>query len=134
MTLQEAIAQQPPWVGLWLKWLFFGVFTLPIALLIWRQSRIAGIATVLSSVAAAISVGWLFDRLGYVKLLGLPHIVLWTPLVIYLVALLRRKDMPNWPRWIIIVVLGTILISLAFDYTDVMRYLLGERAPLAGPA
>ena len=32
------------------------------------------------------------------------------------------------------VVLATILISLAFDYTDVLRYLIGERTPLAKPA
>ena len=134
MTIEEAIAQQPEWVGLWLKWLFFGVFILPLALLIWRQSRIAGIATVLSSVVAAIGVGWLFDQLGYVKLLGLPHIILWTPLVIYLIWQLRRADMPKWPRWIMAVVVVTILISLAFDYADVLRYLLGETQPFASPA
>lgn len=134
MTIEEAIAQQPEWVGLWLKWLFFGVFILPLALLIWRQSRIAGIATVLSSVVAAVGVGWLFDQLGYVKLLGLPHIVLWTPLVIYLIWQLRRADMPKWPRWIMAVVVITILTSLAFDYADVVRYLLGETQPFASPA
>ena len=115
MTLQEAMAHQPQWVVLWLKWLFFGVFILPLALLVWRQTRIAGAATFLASVAGAFSVGWLYDELGYVKLLGLPHIVLWTPLVIYMVALLRRADMPKLPRWIMAVVLVTILISLAFE-------------------
>jgi hypothetical protein len=63
MTLEEAIAQQPAWVGY-----------------------------------------WLYDRMGYVKLLGLPHIVVWTPLAIYLVVLLRRDDLPMWlngaePGW-----------------------------------
>jgi hypothetical protein len=32
------------------------------------------------------------------------------------------------------VVLATILVSLAFDYADVARYLLGERAATALPA
>jgi integral membrane sensor domain MASE1 len=71
--------------------------------------------------------------MGYVKLLGLPHIFVWTPLAIYFVTLLRRPDVPVWPRRVIVVALGTILISLAFDYTDVARYLLGERTPLARP-
>ncbi|MEZ5834098.1 MAG: hypothetical protein R3D05_23240, partial [Dongiaceae bacterium] len=133
MTLPEAIAQQPQWIGLWLNWLLFAAFILPFALLIWRQSRIAALAAIVTAVAGAFGIGWLYDRMGYVKLLGLPHIVLWTPLAIYLVVQLRRADMPQWPRRIIMVVLATILISLAFDYTDAVRYLLGERTPLASP-
>jgi hypothetical protein len=42
--------------------------------------------------------------------------------------------MPRWPRRIIAVVLATIAVSLAFDYVDALRYLLGERTPLARPA
>jgi hypothetical protein len=133
VTFEEAIALQPPWLAYWLYWLIFGTLVLPIALLIWRQSRVAGVATVAASLAAGLSVSWLFDRMGYVKLLGLPHIIVWTPLAIYLFFQIRRVDMPKWPRWIMIIVLVTLLISLAFDYTDVLRYLLGERTPLAKP-
>jgi hypothetical protein len=134
MTLEEAIAQQPAWIGYWLYWLMFGAFVLPFALLIWRQSRIAGIAAIAAGIVAGFGVGWLHDQMGYVKLLGLPHIVVWTPLAIYLAVLLRRDDMPRWPRGIIAVVLATIAVSLVFDYVDALRYLLGERTPLARPA
>jgi hypothetical protein len=133
MTLQEAIAQQPQWIGWWLIWLTFGAFLLPFALLFWRSSRIAGAASILASVASAYGVGWVYDRLGYVKLLGAPHILFWTPLAIYLIVLLRRGDLPVWPRRIIYVVLATIVVSLAFDYSDVARYLLGERTPSVPP-
>ena len=134
MTLEQAIAQQPAWVGYWLYWLLFGAFVLPLTLLVWRQSRIAGVAAIVAAVVAGFGVGWLYDQMGYVKLLGLPHIVAWTPLAIYLFVQIRRDDMPRWPRRIMVVVLATILVSLAFDYTDAVRYLLGERTPLAGPA
>jgi hypothetical protein len=107
---------------------------LPIALLIWRQSRIAAVATIVTSAAGAFGVQWLYSHLGYVKLLGLPHIVLWTPLAYYLFVQVRRGDMPPWPRRIMMVVLATIMISLAFDYADIVRYALGERTPLAKPA
>jgi len=133
MTLQGAIAQQPAWIGYWLNWLLFGAFILPVSLLIWRQSRVAAIVTVVASVAGAFGTNWLYTKMGYVKLLGLPHIIVWTPLAIYLFGQIRRADMPKWPRWIIGVVLASILISLAFDYTDAMRYLLGEKSPLARP-
>jgi uncharacterized membrane protein YeaQ/YmgE (transglycosylase-associated protein family) len=131
MTMEEAIALQPPWLAYWLYWLVFGAVVLPLALLIWRQSRIAGLAALVAGVVGGYAVGWLYDRMGYVKLLGLPHIIVWTPLAIYLFYQIRRADMPKWPRWIMIVVLATILISLAFDYVDVLRYLLGERTPFA---
>jgi hypothetical protein len=133
MTLQEAIAQQPQWIGWWLNWMLFGAFLLPFALLFWRQTRIAGIATILASVGGAFGVNWLFAQLGYVKLLGLPHILLWTPVAIYLAVLIRHPDTPVWPRRIMLVVLATIVVSLAFDYTDVARYVLGERTPTIPP-
>mgnify|MGYP006919624262 FL=1 len=134
MTFDQAIALQPAWLGYWLNWLLFGAFILPFALLIWRQSRVAGLATIIASAAGAFAVNWLFDRMGYVKLLGLPHIIVWTPLAWYLFIQMRRADMPRWPKRIIVVVLATILISLAFDYADVLRYALGERMSFAKPA
>ena len=134
MTMQEAIDLQPLWVRLWLNWMLFGAFALPLALLIWRQSRIAGIATLISDVAAGFGTGWLYSQMGYVKLLGLPHILFWTPVAIYLFLQLRRADLPKWPRWIMTVVLATIVVSLAFDYTDALRYVLGERTPTFKPA
>ena len=130
MTLNEAIALQPTWVWLWVNWLFFGAFILPIALLIWRQSRLAGVVAVAASVLAGFGVFWLYGQMGYVKLLGLPHIVIWTPLAIWLLAQMRRADMPVWPKRIMAVVLATLLISLVFDYVDAARYFMGERAPL----
>lgn len=132
MTMQDAIALQPEWVGHWLKWLFFGAFLLPLALLVWKESRVAAVVTVVASVAGGFATNWLYGIYGYVKLLGLPHIVVWTPLAIYLVVQMRKPDMPKAPRVIMGVVLGTIVISLAFDYADVVRYVLGEQTPLAG--
>jgi uncharacterized membrane protein YphA (DoxX/SURF4 family) len=63
VTFEEAIALQPPWLAYWLYWLIFGTLVLPIALLIWRQSRIAGVVAVAASLAAGLSVSWLFDRM-----------------------------------------------------------------------
>ncbi len=127
MTFEEAIAAQPAWVGIWLNVLLFGAFILPVSLLIWKQTRLTAVITVIASIIGAVSTAWLFGQMGYVKLLGLPHIIVWTPLVIYLYRQQARGDMPVWPRRIIWVVMTTILISLAFDYTDVARYVLGER-------
>ncbi len=134
MTLEEAIAQQPQWVQIWLNILLLGAFVLPAVLLIWRQTRVAGIVSLVVSATAAYGVVWLYDRMGYVKLLGLPNLFLWTPLVIYLIGQFRRDDLPQIPRVLLGAVIATLLISLAFDFSDVIRYILGERVPTALPA
>jgi len=75
MTFNEAIALQPAWVGMWLNILLFGAFILPVSLLIWKQTRITAIITVVASVVGGMATQWLFGQMGYVKLLGLPHII-----------------------------------------------------------
>jgi hypothetical protein len=128
MTLTEAIATQPMWVQIWLNVLFVGAYVLPLALFIWAPSRRAGIVTVLGSVLAGAGIFWLYAQLGYVRLLGLPHILIWTPLVVFLWGQSKRPDMPRAPRLILYTVMAVIAVSLAFDYVDAARYILGDRA------
>ncbi len=132
MTLPEAIATQPAWIGHWLNILMLGGFILPVILLFWPSSRRVAICTLLAGVVSAYAVGEMFNIGGYTKLLGLPHVMLYTPVVIVLWQNLRHGDMPNWPRRITWAVLIVLCISLAFDYVDVLRYWMGNRAPLAG--
>ena len=71
---------------------------------------------------------------GVVKLLGLPHLLIWGPLAVYLFRKQAKDAMPIAARWIIRVILVTLLISLAFDVVDVLGYLAGERTPLGAEA
>jgi hypothetical protein len=130
MTFEQAIATQPVWIFWWLNWMLVGVFAPPLVLLIWQQSRMAAVISIIANVAAGLGVVWIFNQLGYVKLMGITHVLLWTPLAIYLFKQIKRPDMPKWPRLIIGVMFATIMVSLAFDYVDVLRYILGERSPL----
>jgi hypothetical protein len=130
MTLAQSIATQPLWVQYWLYILVFSIVALPIALLIWKQTRLTAVITIAASVIAGLGVSWIYDRLGYVKLLGLPHIILWTPLVWYLWQQIKRADMPIWPRRIMMVIMAMFVLSLVFDYVDAARYVLGERVPV----
>jgi len=132
MTMQEAIALQPAWIGTWLMVLLACAFILPISLIFWKKTRIAGIITPIASFASAFLTGQLYNAFGYVKLLGLGHIVFWTPLVIYLIMLWRNGEVPKVPQIILSVVIGAILISLVFDYVDLAKYILGDRTPLEG--
>lgn len=132
MTLEDAMLTLPAWVGIWLNILMLGAFIAPLFLLIWRESRWIGAATLLAGIASAIGVSMMYDAGGYTKLLGMPHILFYTPLVYVLWRKIQQGVLPVWPQRIVWVVLITVLISLAFDYTDALRYLLGNRTPIAG--
>jgi uncharacterized membrane protein YeaQ/YmgE (transglycosylase-associated protein family) len=133
MTMQEALTLQPLWVRVWLDWLMIGAMILPLGLFIWRQTRFAALMNLIAGVLGGVGTGYLYNRMGYVKLLGLPHIVVWTPLAIYYFQSLRGGGLPKYASWIMVVAFLTITISLAFDYTDVLRYILGNRTPMAMP-
>lgn len=131
MSLTQAMAEfGPSWLQIWLPILLAGGFVAPLVLLIWRQSRVIGAIGFVASMGAAIGVDYMYKQMGYVKLLGLPHIILWTPLVIFMVLQLRRDDLPVWPRRIITFIIVILGISLVFDFVDVARYFLGNTLPL----
>ena len=87
------------------------------------------IPVALLSIFVLPSMLLLYHYFGYSRILGLSHIVFWTPAVVYLL-----KIRPTWrvrETWLgkwIVVTLAVMLISLAFDYVDLVRWLMGERA------
>lgn len=129
MTLDEAMtAHGPAWLSIWLPILLGGAFILPLTLLIWKTTRWAAVISVAAALIGAVTTNLLYAKMGYVKLLGLPHILVWTPLVAYLLFKLRSPVITIAPKVIMSVICAVIVISLAFDYFDVIRYLLGNRA------
>ena len=134
MTFEQAVGTLPLWVQYWAYFQLFGAFLLPFALFIWRETRLAGLIALGCGVGAGISTNALYNAMGYTKLIGLGHILFWTPLAIYLAWRLRQGTIRSWPKWIMLTILATLVVSLAFDYADSVRYLLGERTPIAMPA
>lgn len=131
MSLTDAMSEfGPSWLQVWMPLLLLGGFIAPLALLIWRDTRVIGLIAFVTSLIAAVSIDFMYKQMGYVKLLGLPHVILWTPLVAYLLIQLRRKDFAVWPTRIIKFIITILVISLAFDYVDAIRYFLGNTLPL----
>lgn len=127
MELVEAfmrdIAAGPAWVEAWVN--FMGVvFFLAIPFAFVRVEARWALVVMALSLPAMLG---LYAAVGFVRLLGIVHVVLWTPLAVYL---WRRRN--AWRmretlagKWIALLFV-TILVSLAFDYSDVVRYLLGD--------
>lgn len=132
MSFSDAVATMPALLRLWVLWLTIVMIAAPLILLAWQQTRRDGVVILAASVAVVVSMHWLYAQVGFVRLLGLPHVLIWTPLAVYLALRLREGIVPALPRIVIWIFLASILISLAFDYTDILRWLLGERGAMTG--
>ncbi len=128
-TLNDAIASQPVWLQAWVMVL---VLTHVLALVFVVKKGADGwgvrgepIAIFLSFVAAAVLMNWLFEQYGYVRLLGLGHLVFWTPAYVWVAMRRRQIGTDSIFGKYVLVYLVVAGISLAVDAIDVARYLTG---------
>ncbi len=68
----------------------------------------------------------IYNTAGYTRLLGLSHIIAWTPLLPYLLSQRRPFTEENWAGRYLYWFMAVITVSLIFDYIDVVRYFLGD--------
>ena len=130
MTFEQSIATQPQWVQMWLIWLGVVVFLGPFLLLFSKPTRRDAVVLFLTNLAIYAAMMWLFQQVGFVRLLGIVHIIFWTPAAVYLWVRLKSRAITFPFRQIMWLILTTIIVSLAFDYADVIRYFLGETASM----
>lgn len=113
---------EPLWLKAWVGWMMI----MNSACLIFLKNREA--RWVLAAwIANIIFMTILAEQIGYVRLLGLSHVIFWTPLMVYL--LLRRSTFDLsalYGRWLAILI-ATNCISLIIDYVDVARYFFGDK-------
>jgi hypothetical protein len=91
----------------------------------WRL-RFEAIVIIVAFLLAGNFMDYLYAQYGYVRLLGLAHIVFWTP--VYAWIFTHRKDYAATPYFAKFVTFYLVMagISLFIDIIDVARYLLGE--------
>ncbi|MEL7280408.1 MAG: hypothetical protein AAFY35_00205 [Pseudomonadota bacterium] len=130
MTLSEAIGTQALWIQIWVGWLALFNIAALAALLIKRDTRPHGLVIGAAFIANYLLMNWLYNQYGYARILGLAHVLIWTPLVLYLVFALRGPTIRGWIRPLTQVFVVSMLVSLAFDYVDVARWVMGERASM----
>ena len=129
-TLSEAIALQPGWL---LTWIYALVATNLAAVLFifgrvdgkWKF-RLEALAILLSFIAAGSFMEYLYGQYGYVRLLGIAHLVFWTPVYIWI----WRRRAEHFPTTTLfgkylIVYLVVDGISLVIDAIDVVRHFTG---------
>ncbi len=117
------VMQEPLWLQAWVGWMML-VNTAALLFLKQPAARVVLVAWI----GNIITMGVLYEMVGYVRLLGLSHVIWWTPLAVYLWRQRAQFQAPDWFGYWGRVLLATILASLVIDYIDVVRYLLGDGA------
>ena len=120
------LQEMPLWVQIWVTWLGL-INTLSVAFL-FSRSRTEIRWTLLAWIVAFTTLMAIFALQGQEmsRLMGLGHIIAWTPLVIYLWR--RRGEIYlTYSSGVYLHLLFlTNLISLMFDYVDFVRFFLGH--------
>jgi hypothetical protein len=123
-TLGSHMMNQAPWLVAWLMWLVFVNVVSVIFVIRHTEARWVLVAFVVN----VPLMNLLYDSYGFVRVLGLSHIIVWTPLLVFLV-LRRSRFNPRtlFGGWITVLML-TNGISLVVDYVDLARFLMGDGA------
>ena len=119
----------PLWVQIWVAGILVPVNVLPFFLL---ESAV-GQAGALAALLVLVTNGplmWVYR--GMNKVLSIPHLIAWGPLVIYLLMLLSesgfRADASRMELGLAALLLAINGISLMFDVVDSAKWLAGDRA------
>lgn len=120
MDFMHQLLQQPMWVQMWVTWMSL-INMASLAFLRRMEARVVLGALV----GNFMLMNALFALNGFNRLLGLSHVLFWTPLVIYLVRRHSKIEGAGaFTVWVRAIVL-TNGLSLLIDYIDVARYLIG---------
>lgn len=133
-TLNDAILTEPMWLQGWVGLLVIANL-LALVFVATKQSgkwaiRKEAVAILISFFAAAVMMTWMYGRFGYVRLLGLPHLIFWGPVFVWLIIRYRKAEFA--PPFSIYLAFYFLIagISLVVDSIDVLRYLFGDKSPL----
>lgn len=129
-TLAEAMLTEPWWLQMWLL-LLVAANVLAIPFLLRRvDSRWAiqreAVFIVISFIVAAMIMDWMYLNFGYVRLLGLAHLIAWSPAYLYVLLSRQRIGLQDWFGKYIHFYLLIAGVSLFIDALDVIRFLVGD--------
>ena len=112
----------PLWVQIWVA-----LILVPV-----NMAAIFFVAEPDGILIAALAIGGMMPNLfimikerGLSKAMALPHLLIWTPLVL---ILLTTEHVPGTYHDYLLLLLAVDLLSLAFDYPDAWKWWKGDRA------
>ncbi len=123
----DVTTHSPEWVLIWLQ-VLVGVMSLSLLFGLFRPEARAILLGTLMGMAMVIVI---YAQFGYTRILGVGHILFWTPTLFYMLSLQGTSGVTKtwFGRWLWLAI-PVMAVSLGFDYFDLGRYLMGERAPI----
>ena len=121
--LRTMLTMRKPWVG-WIMLLMIVNMVVPLFYL----GTLEGKAVLGAFVFGALFQGGIFSAKGFVRLLGIGHIV-WVPMVAWLWTRLEVAPASSLFGYWLLATIILVSLSLLIDAVDVIRYLRGERNP-----
>ena len=112
----------PGWVQIWVA---FILAPLNMASVLFIAEPGGILVAILANVAMMMNMPIMLKERGFSKLMGLPHLIPWTVLVLY-IAFWHPPAEGLYATYLS-ALLVVDLISLLFDYPDTVRWLRGER-------
>ena len=80
---------------------------------------------------AAFLIMWvIYVKKGFVRLLGLGHLIAWTPQVAWYVQVIQQGNAEGWFQYWLISAIAVNGLCLMIDLVDVVRYSLGDKQPM----
>ena len=119
----EHILNEPFWLEIWILWM-----AVLNSASIFFVRRVEARWVLAAWLASLVTMSRLFDEFGYTRILGLAHVLWWSPLVVYLFrrrASFGEGAFGGWARWLLV----TNAVALAIGAVDVLRFALGDRGP-----
>jgi len=118
------MATAPQWVQYWMNWMM-GIFMASV-LFVWKH-KVARYS--LAAFLITIPVGMvIFHFTHNVHLLGIAHLIVWGPLLVYLFkSSIKGQNLKNPLGVWVFLLASTITISLLFDVRDLVLIALGKK-------
>jgi hypothetical protein len=133
-TLAEAMATEPLWLSVWLV-VLGGTHLIAIFFTVYKGEQGWGfrwepLAILGCFALAGLIMNAMYAHYGYVRLLGLGHLIGWAPIYGWMVY--KRSSIgfaTVWGKYVhwYLLIAG---ISLVIDAADVIRYLVGDDGSL----
>ena len=115
LDIWQSFRRIPGWVQIWVMFILVPVNLLPLLFL----NAPFGVAVALLAVGGMLpNLVIMWNERGLSKRMALPHLVLWTPLVILVAWVLWQGAATGGWAMVLWALLVIDLISLGFDYVD----------------
>lgn len=133
-SLGDALATEPAWLQAWVMAMVVS-HLIAIVFVAGRSEnrwfiRYEPLAILASFLLAAVFMNWLYGQIGYVRLLGVAHLVCWTPAWVWIAMRIRSVGLVSIFGKYLALYLVIAGVALVIDAVDVVRYLLGDGALL----